>query len=267
PDGCLYVLDWYDRYHCYQDANRDPNGIDRKNGRLYRIRYKDSPRAPEFDLAKETNRELLERLSSANVYYRETAHRLLVERGFAAGKESREWKDLKTQLGRRVAAIANVSRKERLHALWAWISIGDLLPTEFLALLTNRDPAVRAWGARAAGNQGELDQASHKYFVKLAKDKSPDVLLQVAIAAPKIKGIDPITVLLEVLQNAGDEKLIPAIVWQNLHPMLEDKADVFLKTLKSRNETKNLGLILPRAVERILATKKPDPQALASLYE
>ncbi len=26
PDGCLYVLDWYDRYHCYQDANRDPGG-------------------------------------------------------------------------------------------------------------------------------------------------------------------------------------------------------------------------------------------------
>ncbi|HMC12274.1 MAG TPA: PVC-type heme-binding CxxCH protein, partial [Pirellulaceae bacterium] len=23
PDGCLYILDWYDRYHCYQDANRD----------------------------------------------------------------------------------------------------------------------------------------------------------------------------------------------------------------------------------------------------
>ena len=24
PDGCLYVLDWYDRYHCSQDAARDP---------------------------------------------------------------------------------------------------------------------------------------------------------------------------------------------------------------------------------------------------
>ena len=24
PDGSLYILDWYDRYHCYQDANRDP---------------------------------------------------------------------------------------------------------------------------------------------------------------------------------------------------------------------------------------------------
>ena len=23
PDGCVYIMDWYDRYHCYQDANRD----------------------------------------------------------------------------------------------------------------------------------------------------------------------------------------------------------------------------------------------------
>jgi len=43
PDGCLYILDWYDRYHCYQDANRDPAGIDRLKGRLYRVRYNGKP--------------------------------------------------------------------------------------------------------------------------------------------------------------------------------------------------------------------------------
>ena len=32
PDGWLYILDWYDRYHCYQDARRDPDGIDRAQG-------------------------------------------------------------------------------------------------------------------------------------------------------------------------------------------------------------------------------------------
>mgnify|MGYP003330332763 CR=1 FL=1 len=59
PDGCLYILDWYDRYHCYQDANRDPAGIDRLKGRLYRVRYKDSPRAPQnLDLAKETDEHI-----------------------------------------------------------------------------------------------------------------------------------------------------------------------------------------------------------------
>src|SRR5207253_9294486 len=84
PDGCLYILDWYDRYHCYQDANRDPAGIDRERGRLYRVRYKDSPRAGKFDLAKETDDQLMERLHSPNVYLRETAQRLLAERSSPA---------------------------------------------------------------------------------------------------------------------------------------------------------------------------------------
>src|SRR5262249_33479901 len=53
PDGCLYALDWYARYHCYQAANRAPAGIDRLKGRLYRVRYGESPRAPRFDLAGE----------------------------------------------------------------------------------------------------------------------------------------------------------------------------------------------------------------------
>ena len=83
PDGCLYVLDWYDRYHCYQDAQRDPNGIDRDRGRIYRIRYKNSPRAPKFDLGKETDDQLIERLRSPNVYFRETAQRLAGRAGHA----------------------------------------------------------------------------------------------------------------------------------------------------------------------------------------
>src|SRR6266480_3448906 len=61
PDGCLYILDWYDRYHCYQDANRDPAGIDRKHGRLYRVRYQGTPRAPKFDMAKESDDQLIGR--------------------------------------------------------------------------------------------------------------------------------------------------------------------------------------------------------------
>ncbi len=80
PDGSLYILDWYDRYHCYQDANRDPAGVDRLKGRLYRVRYKDTPRRWGFDLAKETDDQLIERLGSPNGYDRETARRLLAER-------------------------------------------------------------------------------------------------------------------------------------------------------------------------------------------
>jgi len=54
PDGCLYMLDWYDRYHCSQDAARDPEGVDRLKGRLYRLRYKNTPPTPRIDLASES---------------------------------------------------------------------------------------------------------------------------------------------------------------------------------------------------------------------
>src|SRR5215468_11193874 len=87
PDGCLYVLDWYDRYHCSQDAARDPEGVDRLRGRLYRLRYRDTPRAPKIDLASESDEQLITRLGSGNIYFRETAQRILTER---LGSESRE---------------------------------------------------------------------------------------------------------------------------------------------------------------------------------
>src|SRR5580765_3274049 len=69
PDGCLYVLDWYDQYHCSQDAVRDPAGVDRLRGRLYRVRYGEPPASPKFDLAAETDDQLIARLASPNLFF------------------------------------------------------------------------------------------------------------------------------------------------------------------------------------------------------
>src|SRR3989442_8430177 len=80
PDGSLYILDWYDRYHCSQDSARDPDGVDRLKGRLYRLRYGDRPRAPKFDLATETDDQLIARLAGENIFFRESAQRILMER-------------------------------------------------------------------------------------------------------------------------------------------------------------------------------------------
>ncbi len=147
PDGSLYVLDWYDRYHCYQDANRDPNGIDRLKGRLYRVRYQDTPRAPKFDLASETDDQLIARLSSPNIFYRETAQRLLRERDHP-------------DASRKLQALIldeKASRKGRMHALWTLIGTGRLEPGFHKRLLDDRDPTIRAWAVRAAGNFRKVD--------------------------------------------------------------------------------------------------------------
>ncbi|MCA9202656.1 MAG: dehydrogenase, partial [Planctomycetales bacterium] len=237
PDGCLYVLDWYDRYHCYQDARRDPEGIDRGHGRLYRIRYKNSPRAEAIDLAAESSEQLVKRLASPNVFYRDIAQRLLSERNDPAVRES---------LQRLVLSDANA--KTQMHALWALVGAGPLDAGFNLELLNSGDPSLRAWGVRAAGNAGQVSDAVREKITSLATDESADVQLQVAIAARKIQGVDPLPLLVQTLVACGDDPLIPHIVWQNLHPLLESQSADFLKLVKQYDlkATPNLAKLMPR---------------------
>jgi putative heme-binding domain-containing protein len=272
PDGCLYILDWYDRYHCYQDANRDPGGIDRQKGRLYRVRYKDTPRRTGFDLASSSDMALIGLLASANVFDRDVALRLLTER-LAAGNVATKTRDTLRSL---VMGAGNPRRSVRLHALWALIGSGPLEPELHTNLLTGRtDPALQAWAVRAAGNMGRVDAEVLESIASEAASVSSDVLLQVAIAAPKLDWTRSTTavkanafrVLMAVLQNAGNDPLIPHVVWQNLHPMLDEHVPDFLRIVRQTDlkRSPGVGAILPWAVEKILAARTVDPATLASL--
>ncbi|HZW29582.1 MAG TPA: PVC-type heme-binding CxxCH protein [Isosphaeraceae bacterium] len=250
PDGCLYVLDWYDRYHCYQDANRDAQGVDRLKGRLYRVRYGTAPRAPRFDLTRERDEDLVRRLSSPNIYFREAAQRLLAERDSPASR----------QLLRRLVLDDAAPRKARLHGLWALIGTGRLEPEFHARLLHHGDPAFRAWGVRAAGDFHRVEPELRDRLAVLAQDQSPNVQLQVVIAARKVEGLDPLPVFVEVLSACGEDRLIPAIVWQNLHPLLPDQGARFVR-LTGRVELADapaLAKLLPRAVDRILGEPTAD---------
>jgi putative heme-binding domain-containing protein len=257
PDGCLYILDWYDHYHCYQDANRDPKGIDRTRGRLYRVRYKDTPRAVPFDLAKVSDDRLIERLSSPNVYFRDQAQRLLTERATP---------EVRARL-QKVVLDEKVPRKGRMHALWALIGAGELDPAFHQTLLGHTDPGYRAWAVRVAGNAGKVPAELCDKITALAKDKSRDVLLQVAIAARKLEAVQPIPILIEVLAHCGDDRLIPAIVWQNLSPLVEEHTREILLIVRKRGRTPNLGLIMPYLVDRILAARTANLHAVIDLFD
>jgi glucose/arabinose dehydrogenase len=244
PDGCLYVLDWYDRYHCYQDANADPAGIERERGRLYRIRYGETPHAQPFDLAKNSDAELIQHLAGNNEYIRATARRLLAERSspeIASALEAVVFND-------------ETPRRTRLQALYALVSCGPLTAEQTLRLFAHSDATFRAWGVRAAGDAPTVDPSVREAVAALARDPSPVVQRQVAVAAVKIDGIDALRVLTEVLVHSGDDELIPHIVWQNLHPLLETHSAEFLKLVKEYDlkQTPNLADLMPRVTERIL---------------
>jgi len=201
PDGCLYVLDWYDRYHCSQDAVRDPEGVDRLKGRLYRLRYGNAARAPQFDLSTESDDQLITRLASPNLYFRESVQRILTERlSIVTGDHPAQLREKleslagadvkrggsKSEIGNRKSEIdqslvtsAPTNRAARLQALWALIGSGSLEKSFHQRLLANDDATFRAWGVRAAGNMGKVTGAIRERVAALARDPSPDVQLQV----------------------------------------------------------------------------------------
>ena len=264
PDGCLYVLDWYDRYHCSQDAARDPEGVDRLKGRLYRLRYQNTPRAPRINLATESDDQLIARLSSGNLYFRETAQRILTERLGTTPRELRAKLESLVLSG----AATTSDRKARLHALWALIGSGALEPAFQLKMLAHSDPAYRAWGVRAAGNQGEVSADVRRKVAELAADPNPDVQLQVAIASRKIKGFDALPVLCDVLVHCGQDKLIPSIAWNNLHPLLETDGASFVSLMTSNGSwPPALAALSPRIVERMLNNQKLDARSVAELIQ
>ena len=212
PDGCLYVLDWYDRYHCYQDANRDPKGVDRERGRIYRISYGDAPHYGAFDLQKSSTDELIKLLDHPNVWWRRTAQRILNEKFQPSMVPQLQ------QLARDTADQNN----GHMHALWLLVSQRAIDPQAHAKLLESADAPTRNWAVRAIGEMGEVSDPVFGKLTALAADPSPDVRVQVAIAAGRFTKRDPWPLLQAMLHNPAnaDDPLIPSIIYSNLKPLL-----------------------------------------------
>lgn len=231
PDGCLYILDWYDRYHCYQDARRDPAGIDRLNGRLYRIRHRSTAKGSSgFDLSKESDETLINRLSQGNGFFREIAQQILGERiASDPQKHSTAVKSL-------MAVVDNdhAPERTRLIALWSLISGGNLPKADHLRWLACENKAIQAWAIRAAGNQKSADPEIRAAVIRACHSPHPDVKLQTAIALGKFQAFDPVPHWMELLANSADDKVIPSIVWQNLQKRL-DNPDAWKSLLETNS--------------------------------
>ena len=67
PDGNVYLIDWYDKQACHVGGQVDV--WDRTNGRIYKISYRGTKPVTGVDLAKKSDKELVELLSDKNEWY------------------------------------------------------------------------------------------------------------------------------------------------------------------------------------------------------
>jgi putative membrane-bound dehydrogenase-like protein len=242
PDGCVWIMDWYDKYPCYQNANADPEGVDRERGRIWRVVYTgDKPGAkvpphPEgMNLAKLSNEDLARTLKHPNIWQRRMAQRVLNDRARAGA-------DLTSILPILHELFAATEVPEtRMAALWTAFSAG-LITEEALDLAAGSDLApARAWAARFTGERGEQSETIYRRLYKLSTDSDPSVKLAVATALrqfvsgsltintppanpPAAQGLALVLASLVSQPGAGDDPLIPFMTWMALEPVVERNA-------------------------------------------
>ncbi len=207
PDGCLYVLDMY------REVIEDPSAIPEEilshvdyytgqdMGRVYRIAPDGFARRPAPRLSAASDAELVSLLADGDGWWRDTAHRLLLERQARAAGE----------------AVAEVARSSpspqgRLHALWLLEGLGQLDERQLARALDDPHPqlrrnAVRLCESRLAGSPALRDKVA-----SLAEDEDAAVRFQVALAAPALDPAGLTRRLAQILSRDPSDEWIRAAV-------------------------------------------------------
>src|SRR5262249_40994616 len=143
PDGNAYFLDWYDKQACHLP---NPEVWDRSNGRIYKISYRGTKPVTGIDLAKLSDKELVELQLSKNDWYARHARRILQERskGDPQALASVAIEELEK------IAFGDKDEVHRLRARWALHAVGALDAARISKGLNDKAPCIRAWTVQLA---------------------------------------------------------------------------------------------------------------------
>ena len=233
PDGAVWIMDWYDKYPCYQNAGADPEGVDRAHGRIWRVVYTGKnpgaavPSHPaQMQLGQATTAQLVQTLNHANNWQRRTAQRLLDER-----------RDPKTKaLLTVMLRDPQTSADGRIAAMWTLGSSGLLDEPLLDATAKDANPVIRTWTARFMGEKGSPTSAVMARLDLLAKDDDAQVRLATATALRQMvssdltintphpnkneANLEPVIATLALHPMSGDDPVIPFMVWMAMEPSI-----------------------------------------------
>ncbi|MDE2758453.1 MAG: c-type cytochrome [Acidobacteriota bacterium] len=181
PDGALYMLDMYREF--IETPESVPEFLKEdidfysgdRMGRIYRIVPRTAPprMATQVRLASEDSEQLLARLAHRNIWWRLTAHRLLVER-----------QDRSVVPGLAAMVASHASPQARLHALNVLEGLAALEAAHLQSALEDSHPEVRVHAVRLSEPFPELDGR----LLRMVEDPSLRVRFQLALSLGEFSG-------------------------------------------------------------------------------
>lgn len=240
PDGAIYLADWHD-FSINHWKNYQGN-MDGASGRVWRLKAKGAKPGEKFDLAKQSEAQLIDLLGHTNRWWREAAASMLIERAEAG---------LRPALAERIESSTGPAA---LNALWTWQVLGARTassartadarladeavraPDELVQFLQHPDPQVRLWAVRFIGDpfpgtlasgapisepagRAELGRRARRaapYLVALAESE-PNLEVRVQLAAtakrlPAEAALPIVQALAQRDEDAADPRQ-PLMLW------------------------------------------------------
>jgi putative membrane-bound dehydrogenase-like protein len=276
PDGNLWIMDWCDKYPCYQNAQANPGGVDRERGRIWRVVFHGGDAAAvigsrekaDLDLDRTDSAQLIFAQQRGNQWQARYARRLLQERADPS---------LLPMLGGMVEHMKG--NPGRLPALWTLIGSGLQPPLTLLEkLAADEDATLRLWTARWIGERRAV--AALPVLERLAADPEASVRLAVAVAArqfaggmltlnrPGLADAAELPVTAALIRHSPDieDRPLALLIWTALQPRLESHRDLALALLAALPESaKPLAEILVEKSVRMLCDRR-DRETLAVVF-
>ena len=239
PDGAIYLADFYEG----RITHLDPRDTwDRKNGRIYRIRPRHFKAQTPPKLSEKTLLELIDALSASNRWQRQTALRLLGERGD------------KGILPELLSRLRKESGQLALECLWAIHLCGGL--DEALALETLQHPnaMVRFWTVRLLGDRRQASTPVAESLRTLARtETNVHVRSQLASSARRLPAVQCLPIVAQLLTHTDDanDPHIPLLLWWAIESKAENGRNE-IATFLSEPSIWNLPLTQTCVLERLM---------------
>lgn len=202
PDGAFYIVDVY-REVIEHPASLPPDikrhldlNSGRDRGRLWRLIPSNRQREqiPAWDQLSPA--ALVGYLAHPNAWHRETASRLIVERGDS---------QLIAPLVHLLASPAEADHRGRLHALYALTSLGQLTPELLLPRIDDISPVVREHAIRVAEPWLRGHSALRQAIAKHTSDSSAFVRQQLAWSLVEFPAAERAPLLAELWTQAAED--------------------------------------------------------------
>lgn len=207
PDGSITIADFREEYIAH--GQNYQGQIDPESGRIYRLRGKGVSRVTDVNLASKTTAELVGLLSHDNMWHRQTAARLLGERG--------EWA---TVAPLRKLLLEGKTAHPSLEAMWALHQMRTLDERHLLAALEHPAPMVRAWAVRLIGdiwlrNRRKFSDEAFQPILKLAqKETDREVRSQMLGTARRMRMREGLSLVWSAVRgDDSDDPFIPLMAW------------------------------------------------------